>query len=176
MKTIKLGSKVVVSDPCYTLDTWCMAIIENVLPGLYYVDTETMYGHTSVLLVTNINLPEMTWELIENEIGVDSGQAGIFDFDTYRDDSYDTGGDLIFGRDWRDKPGDDWYQRICGINDDPGTYDRGCVSSSGYGDGSYELELGKNSDGKVVGFRITFIKEGDDEWDDFEDDEEETEE
>ena len=33
--TIKLGNKVMVSDPCYGLDTWCQGVLENVLPGNY---------------------------------------------------------------------------------------------------------------------------------------------
>ena len=36
MKTITLSNVVMVSDPCYKLDTWCQTIITNVLPGTYY--------------------------------------------------------------------------------------------------------------------------------------------
>ena len=32
---IKLNSKVMISDPCYGLNTWCQGIIEGVLPGNY---------------------------------------------------------------------------------------------------------------------------------------------
>lgn len=32
---IKLGNSVMVSDPCYTLDTWCQAKVDNVKEGEY---------------------------------------------------------------------------------------------------------------------------------------------
>ena len=32
---IKLGTEVVVSDPCYTIPTWCQAVVNKVKPGMY---------------------------------------------------------------------------------------------------------------------------------------------
>ena len=43
-----------------------------------------------------------------------------------------------------------------------GTYDTGVVSSSGYGDGSYELQVCE-MDGLIHGFRIIFIDDSYDE-------------
>ena len=43
-----------------------------------------------------------------------------------------------------------------------GTYDTGVVSSTGYGDGSYELQVCQ-MDGMIHGFRIIFIDDSYDE-------------
>ena len=40
MKQIQLGEKVMVSDPCYGLNTWCQGVLENVLPGDYRCNIE----------------------------------------------------------------------------------------------------------------------------------------
>ena len=34
-KRITLTNRVVVSDPCYDIPTWCQIILNNVLPGGY---------------------------------------------------------------------------------------------------------------------------------------------
>ena len=40
MKTITLSENVMVSDPCYSPDTWCQTKLNNVLPGNYIVDVD----------------------------------------------------------------------------------------------------------------------------------------
>jgi len=40
MNQITLSENVMVSDPCYTTDTWCQTKLDNVLPGLYNVEVE----------------------------------------------------------------------------------------------------------------------------------------
>ena len=32
---IQLGEEVMVSDPCYSIGTWCQIKLSNVLPGFY---------------------------------------------------------------------------------------------------------------------------------------------
>ncbi len=187
MKEFNLGTKVVVSDPCYTIPTWCHAIVEDVLPGKY-IGTVQMYDggdwgnrveklravHENHSMVSH----KIKWELFPVEIGVDSGQAGIFDFDHYRNDEHSESYDLplIFGNDWCENEGDKWYQRMCsltlgkkndGISDDHyGSSPDGIVSSSGYGDGSYDLYVGKINN-QIVGFEIVFITEDEDEDEDY---------
>jgi len=51
-------------------------------------------------------------------------------------------------------------------------YDTGVVSSSGIGDGSYELQVCK-MDGMIHGFKIIFIDMEDGTWNQWEDDDEE---
>jgi hypothetical protein len=40
MNQITLSENVMVSDPCYTPDTWCQTKLDNVLPGLYNVEVD----------------------------------------------------------------------------------------------------------------------------------------
>lgn len=38
---IALNDKVMVSDPCYGMNTWCQGVIDNVLKGNYKCTVET---------------------------------------------------------------------------------------------------------------------------------------
>lgn len=184
MSKIILGSKVVVSDPCYEIPTWCQAIVEDVLPGEYDVDvdhedfaswgnrvTELKAIHTDYL---GSKYHDIHWSKFPVMIGVDSGQAGIFDFEHYRNDELSNSYDLplYFGDNWGSKPGDNWYQRMCSLTideTDNGTFSHGVNSCSGFGDGGYDLFIGKDND-KVVAFQVVFITEDpDDEDDDYDD-------
>jgi hypothetical protein len=101
------------------------------------------------------------------EVGVDSGQAGIYDEDYYR--QYHS----------EDDCNDDWYGDICDLTTPFGTKDGKCVvSSSGYGDGGYDCYLLKDKNNEVVGFQIVFIEDEDeeDEYDDYYDEEDYEEE
>lgn len=187
MKQFNLGTKVVVSDPCYDIPTWCQAVIENVLPGVYYpdVDIEDRPGwgrrigeiravHEDYM---GSKIASINWKKHPADIGVDSGQCGIFDFDHYRNDmeSYDL--PLAFGPNWASEPGDDWYQRMCSLTLEGigwGVFPHGMNSSSGYGDGSYDLLVGTNIYGQVVGFQVIFIYDEDEEDDeeDYDDEDE----
>jgi len=48
-----------------------------------------------------------------------------------------------------------------------GSYETGVVSSSGYGDGSYPLEIARDRSGFIIGMRVTFIWDSEDEEDDY---------
>lgn len=108
-KTIKLGEKVMVSDPCYGLNTWCQGVLENVLPGTYncnveYSDEGDWGVRVSAIEVTHEDYAYEMFEPEDFEVGVDSGQAGIFDYDyycQYHTDSND-----------REHVDDDWYNRV----------------------------------------------------------------
>ena len=92
-----------------------------------------------------------TWKKHKAEIGVDSGQAGIYDSKIYpQGKTGDYGGC------------DTFYGRCCDITlKEPGADiidEGGIVSRSGFGDGGYDLEV--QYDGKeVVAARVTFIPE-----------------
>ena len=106
--TINLGSKVMISDPCYKLGTWCQGVLENVLPGEYHCKVafidEGQWGiRVSKIMVLHKNYLNKTLRVEECdfEVGVDSGTAGIYDYDYYA--KYHT-----------DKYLDDvWYGRAC---------------------------------------------------------------
>ena len=172
MKTIKLGNEVVVSDPCYDLPTWCQAVVKNVLPGNYRTlvvkNDEGDWGiRCSRLIAIHEDYAhqdeKFRWSRYPASIGVDSGQAGIFSIETYRKDELaeqmGQGDGEGFGSGWATEEGDKWYERICTRTlgkEQWGTYSEGVVSSSGIGDGSYELLVATKKN-KVVGFTINFF-------------------
>jgi hypothetical protein len=172
METIKLNSKVVVSDPCYTIPTWCQAIVDGVLPGNYNVfckkhDLGDWGVRNSMLLVIHENHANDTleWESHPATIGVDSGQCGFFSFETYRNDEHaktipNGPADFSFGR---DQEGDEFYNKMAQrtlSTESFGVYDEGAVCSSGVGDGSYMLFTAEDNDGNIIGLAVDFLIEG----------------
>lgn len=168
MKTIKLGEEVVVSDPCYEIPTWCQAIVKNVLPGNYRTlvikgDEGDWGTRCSRLIAIHEDYAhqdeKFRWSSYPASIGVDSGQAGIFSIETYRKDTVFEGQKSNFNyTPWKDDGGEQWYGHMCDRTlgkEQWGTYSEGVVSSSGFGDGSYELLVATKKN-KVVGFIIDF--------------------
>lgn len=183
---ILLGEEVIISDPCYEVPTWCQEIIKNVRPGVY--DTQVDYRESdgwgervhSLTVLHNI-IKSPIWEHHCNHIGVDSGQAGVFCMTSYRND------DIVVNLPWLTEKGDpfgdhpfrpvkedgeQWYVKMCdrtlSTEEGWGTYDTGVVSSSGYGDGQYELLISQ-MDGMIHGFKIIFIDDSyEEEYDEYE--------
>lgn len=146
------SGKLVVSDPCYTLGTWCQAVLENVKPGMYSCEVEHEENSSRV---KSVRIAHMDHKNISPgnfepyDIGVDSGTAGFLPFEDFK------------GR-GPDDESEDWYMRVtdpainepmsCGITEN-------CfVSSSGYGDGGYRLFSGKSED-EIVSLELKFIEE-----------------
>lgn len=168
MKRITLGDTVVVSDPCYTMPTWCQAVVKDVLPGEYlsaaeFVETDGWGDRSNTLVAVHkdyIN-EKLRFQSYPATIGVDSGQAGIFDLASYRNDEIaegitTPGTDFCLGN--NNTEGDKWYEKMCRFTlseDSWGAYDSGIVTSSGYGDGSYDLYVAKK-DKKIVALAIDF--------------------
>ena len=108
---IKLGNKVMVSDPCYGLGTWCQGVLENVLPGTYnceveYSDEGDWGTRVAAIEVVHENYDGfIVFDSEDFEVGVDSGQAGIFDYEYYAKHHMDC----------KERPhvDDDWYDRVC---------------------------------------------------------------
>ena len=162
---INLGEKVMVSDPCCEMGTWCQDTIDNMLKGIYKCDLEmcdTVWGHrVSAIQVTHVDYMNkfLAYKCHSCYIGVDSGQAGIFDYEYY--EKYHNG-----------NTDDDWYGTVCDKTIsmyngteflDGNTVDGlGFVSSSGYGDGCYDCWVAER-DGKVVAIRVEYITEDDEE-------------
>ena len=170
MKQIQLGKRVRVSDPCYGTDVWCSGVVDNVKEGTYNVDVEMsdegMWGNR-VKSLTAIHSEYSGHSIIQKapfEVGVDSGQCGIYDEDYYR--QYHDNDDC----------NRDWYLDVCKLTDPFGTKDDKCVvSSSGYGDGGYDCFLLRDKNNEVVGFQIVFIEddEEDEDYDEYEEEEDE---
>ncbi len=170
MDCITLDETVMVSDPCYSDPTWCQIKLTNVLPGQYYptcrIIEDPYWGERcSVLLVVHKDYlhDTLSWRNSPGEVGVDSGQAGIFSYDTYRNDSIcdDIDSPVCCGFPSFGTPGEDWYEKVSGFtlsSEKWGSYYKGVVSSSGIGDGGYRCLLAKDK-GKVVGIAIDYSME-----------------
>ena len=178
MKTITLTENVVVSDPCYQIPTWCQAVIDDVLPGNYNATVlkqdEGDWGTRCSKIIAihqDYNYTDkFKWEYYSGSIGVDSGQCGIFSMDSYRNDDHQIengDGDISFfsQEPWasmrsQDKEtGEEWYVKMCSWTlgkNQWGVYDKGIVSSSGFGDGSYNLYVARKKK-KIIGFIVEFL-------------------
>ena len=182
MKEFEITSgKIVCSDPCYQHQgegkVWCMGIVDNVENGTWYADVEKRdmddWGERiAVLWIANkkeltIN-PKLAWEVLDekplNFAGcVDSGQFGFFDFANYRND--ENAKDLNkhdFGENYDRESGDQWYRACCDLtlgDESWGVLPNGVVSSSGFGDGSYDVFGYKDTYGKYIAFAVVFIDE-----------------
>ena len=150
MGKIKLGSRVIVTDPCYGIDTWCQGVLEDVKPGDYNCHiVEGVCGswgnRVKEIAVTHcdskFDISEIQIEQ-DFEVGVDSGNAGIFDYDFYKS----TCDEFL---NWFDKRGSDHFYNPGG---------QGLLASSGCGDGSYTCytHIDKTT-GQVDGIRVVFI-------------------
>lgn len=158
------------SDPCYDNDTWCIVKVPDVRNGdwigsVVREDEGRLWGTRNMALlavhedVSPIDPHSLAWarfmgastENPKGEVGVDSGQAGIYD-----EASYAVGPGVSPG-----EYGDlsTFYGRACAATDSKsgaGVVDGfGVVSSSGYGDGGYDTYVYRVNH-QVVGVMIDF--------------------
>jgi len=163
--SVELGDHVIVSDPCYAPGTWCAGGL-LVKPGRWAGEAGIMDGRVAVLFASHKSssayMPKSMddlsgWTKEGFEVGVDSGQAGIFDQRHYRKDASvlpEDIGDIC--------PDEPWYSHCCKITcgeDRAGACKVGFVSSSGWGDGGYTCWTLRDKDGKVVAICINFLLE-----------------
>jgi hypothetical protein len=172
------SGKMILSDPCYVVPTWCQGVVDNVKNGTWVGRVEQSdegdWGVRNSLLMS-INLEAISkmplleqdlfsmGELLPFECGVDSGQFGHFDFANYRKDELAVDLEKAFDDTFATEVGDEWYRAVCNITltNDFGSLPYGVVSSSGFGDGSYNTYGIKDSDGLYVGFLTIFIDDQD---------------
>jgi len=156
--TIELGTKVDITDPCYDKDTWCR-MTTNCEPGEYkgYIEMSDQGDWGMRVASVSIFKGDKIWEIEEMEyignIGVDAGLAGFFNNKP----------------DFNDE---EWYE-FCDKIEDGNAWNlyNGIFSSSGFGDGGYDVYANKDRNA----FTIVFIDEGYDE-EYYEDEEEDDEE
>lgn len=164
--TFSLGTKVMVSDPCYKLGTWCQGVLENVKSGVWeaylkMIDTGMWGVRVAELITISSEHCEKHLTIMDEhqefEVGVDSGCAGVFDYEYYCKSHTDED----VNEDWYEKqiiqqffPGDQstWQKSVF-------TESNGVVSNSGYGDGGYDCYVARNTEGEIVGIRIVYIIE-----------------
>ncbi len=176
---IKLGEKVIVSDPCYDHVggvtvyvkkgdyTPYIMLNNDTVDGLavFHKDYVVLYDTPSELRRW-AERNNIIYTLCNEGIDVDSGQAGVYDYDDFL--AYEK------ERDFNDMSG--WYRRNCNLTLEGygGTIDgKGAVSASGDGDGCYNLYLFFEKEGKIVGMLIDYATETeeDDYWDNDEEEE-----
>lgn len=140
------SEKLMVSDPCYNLGTWCQGILENVRNGKWRglsVKGKTDWGNRvwEVRAVhSDYSVDIAMSEKMNIDVGVDSGQAGFFDLSHFKggQDEYGDGG---------------WYDQCCDLTLGPAG---GVVTSSGFGDGSYRCYVARDN-GQIVAAKIVFV-------------------
>ena len=151
---IELSNSVIVSDPSYDRGTWCMIADLTIKPGKYKTwivqSDEGEWGHRVAFLFLvheGFALDQLSWISESEQIGVDSGQCGIFDDSIYpqlNDKNYEEA----------------FYNECCSITLDElpaGALEnnQGVVTSSGYGDGCYEL-FAASVNGERVALMVDF--------------------
>lgn len=162
-----VSGKLVVSDPCYERDIWCAGTLENVRNGEWnasadYVNVEDWGRRVSKLIAQHMDCPDDN-SLIRRgtlfEVGVDSGQAGIFDSQHYQD------GSILLQHQphaTAEERKEAWYTYCCNLTLarlQAGVLPYGAVSSSGFGDGGYDCVQYVTNSGEVVKVEIEFITE-----------------
>jgi hypothetical protein len=145
--TLTLGSKARLTDPCYDKSVGCNAVL-NVLPGDWEVE---VINDGEVLLAYHISYPASLgghgWEAGPDDLGVDSGQIGIFNEDLYPEDP----GDYEDGT---------FYMAACEACQGGGDFvefdDKvvGFATSTCYGDGTYKAGVQRNTDGLITAIAI----------------------
>lgn len=179
--TLEVNESLIISDPCYSKGTWCMA--ENVeLPHGTY-NCCVCYNDENRVASIEITLEDydresneyVEGEPLEDTLGVDSGQLGIFVQSKYREgiskELYMKSLEVVpMCEGWftpysEEMSADENFYNCCG-NYTLSTQKCGVmggigfVSSSGYGDGCYHARLLYNIDEtKVVGLKVYFIED-----------------
>lgn len=150
--TIRLVDEVFITDPCYNEETVNQGggIVVKVRPGLWgcRVLRDLESGRVHWLMTHHIDHEYIGISAkteVLGSIGVDSGQAGIFDADYYRKNVDDK----------------QWYsQKPCRATSTERGFDTlddvAVVSASGWGDGCYVVYGVKDETGTIVNLTIVF--------------------
>jgi len=183
MKKNDLGTFEVVSgslflsDPCYDIITWCTGKLDRASIGTWRALSFTKKVDSWGERVWELEVfkegsshEALTWTKLNCEIGVDSGQAGIFDLAHFQDSSVIT--DKTPLADYIREEDEKWYSMCCAVSHSEkvpskhaGVIPYGVNSSSGYGDGDYSAYAKTDAVGNVVAVKIVFIGEDEEEED-----------
>lgn len=163
------SNALIATDPCYLASfSHVNALIENVENGKWLCKTEYSdegaWGKRVKSLSAHLETDHShtgLWETIKN-CGVDSGQFGFFDLKYFLDQGE--------SREYDEES--NFYHKVCKLTYNEETKHQsgviensGVVSSSGYGDGSYNVKVARNKNGKVVAVQVDYFDEENDYYD-----------
>lgn len=117
------SDQLVVSDPCYDLDTWCAGILKNPKKGKWFASVEKSdqggWGNRVAELFAchedfkgKSQWNYFLFDRCDFEVGVDSGQAGIFDLPVFRDKELKKPHLQVGHKEYNDRP----FLRLLEIN------------------------------------------------------------
>ena len=188
---VKSGS-LIVSDPCYEREERCCGSVVNAANGKWFAAARLRTYHyklpsqkepandTRVRELLAWTEPVVwkgnqvygggPWEELSFAVGVDSGQAGVFDDKAYQDNKY---GEQLLREQWAAGKGNltpadaqkdpepcYWYWAVCNLTAEGagGALQGGVCVSSGFGDGNYSAYYRRWSKAKlVVAIKIVFL-------------------
>mgnify|MGYP002507824428 CR=1 FL=1 len=169
------SGRVLIGDPCYRKGEG-LHIDAKAENGLWTVYARRDGRTIAQLRAYALHDRPVSFKIEHGAIPVDSGQAGVFDADKYWNDDLVTVSQRqrlasekgfpfeawASDADRGYAPGQPmwWYSYVSSLScskNSAGTQTWGCVSSSGYGDGSYTAELGYNEAGKLVAVAVDFM-------------------
>lgn len=169
---IALGETCDVTDPCYDKDVWCRTTLKDMEPGsydCYYKHLDDAFWGNRIAAIRIIKEDKDDCLFWDNagEIGVDAGLAGFFNNKPdFNDNDWSALCDSL-----------NFSEKIVEVRSFNGDEPDAFFTESGYGDGSYELSVAKNRDGKIYAAQVVFIddEEDDDEYDEYDEYEDEDE-
>ena len=145
-------------------------VVENVKEGNYitnvvYCKDSDPFLHNRVAeleaILDGVDRNTLKWKVTKADIGVDSGQCGIYDYESVKDiigaGEYN-GKDTFYGQAYQCTDAKEKYGELNGY---------GVVSCTGEGDGSYDLYIAKQ-DNQVVGIKVGYMDEEEQEPTDYE--------
>jgi hypothetical protein len=157
------SGQVHITDPCYDLSTWCGMYNAPAKNGLWNAETvisdEGIWGKRVAELKVwhSAHSPEFP-EKLNADFGVDSGQMGVFDVSIYEENcKYDESSDNFYTQCCKQTLE---YSRsgVVGHINPTDWIGKGFVTSSGYGDGSYN-GYAQYDGNELVAIKIVFISD-----------------
>ncbi len=165
------SGRIIISDPCYEADNGCNIVDVPAEIGEWKANVVMQGGRVAMLMAIHTGTEECDMRSIltlpfDVRIGVNSGQAGVYDQKYFKDDD-EIDEDFFAGIHDKDRicPDEPWYSANCARtlgSEMAGIIPFGCVSSSGYGDGQYLVSGGKLG-GTYRYLEIHFIMDKDEE-------------
>lgn len=149
---IQFGPEIDITDPCYNRDVWCRMNDVKIVPGDYtcvaFIKDEGEWGNRVATAGIYLNgiMPKVTSMTRIGDIGVDAGLAGFFEKKKdFTNDEWSEFCDLF-----NDSKGPDVLLKEHGVI-------HGFCTSSGYGDGGYDVYAATNAKGDIVALELRFL-------------------